>query len=116
MDKNFCDKCGGEEAVDTHAAGCCCERKKVREGEAFRSLQNRLRRIAGQVRGIESMLESDAYCIDILTQVSAVESALGAFARALLESHIRECVVEDIKAEKYESVDELIRTVSKLMR
>ena len=95
---------------------CCCKRTKSREGDALRSLENRLKRIAGQIRGIERMLESDAYCIDILTQVSAVESALGGFARALLESHIRECVVEDIKSEKYESIDELILTVSKLMR
>ena len=76
---------------------CCCKRTKSRDGEALRSLENRLKRIEGQVRGIGNMLASDAYCIDILTQVSAVESALGAFARALLESHIRECVVEDIR-------------------
>ena len=114
METNYEDKCVcGEGAADKK---CCCERKKVREGGELRSLKNRLRRIAGQVRGIEAMLESDAYCIDILTQVSAVESALGAFGRALLESHIRECVVEDIKNEKYESIDELILTVSKMMR
>lgn len=93
----------------------CCKKKK-RDEAAQKSLINRLNRIEGQVRGIKKMVEEDAYCVNILTQVSAVESALAAFSRELLGSHIRECVVEDIKADKYETVDELVGVVERLMK
>lgn len=95
---------------------CCDERKKERTEEEYRSLKNRLNRIEGQVRGITKMVDGNAYCVDILTQVSAIEAALGAFARELLASHIRSCVTEDIKNGKNETVDELVRTVERLMR
>ncbi len=66
-------------------------RKKNRAEEERRSLINRLSRIEGQVRGVRRMVESDAYCVDILTQVSAIPSALNAFNKELLGSHIRNC-------------------------
>ena len=94
----------------------CCHRTRVRTEEELRSLANRLSRIEGQVRGIKRMLEEDAYCIDMLTQVSAVTSALGAFSRELLSSHIKTCVVEDISAGKYETAEELADTVGRLLR
>jgi DNA-binding FrmR family transcriptional regulator len=56
--------------------------------------QRRLRRIEGQVRGLERMVEDDKYCIDILTQVSATTSALQSFAISLLEEHLAHCVAE----------------------
>lgn len=93
----------------------CCK-KKLRGEEEYRSLINRLNRIEGQVRGIRSMLESDAYCVDILTQVSAVQSAISAFSGELLSSHIKSCVVEDVKQDRLETVDELIKTVERLMK
>ena len=62
------------------------------------------------------MLESDAYCIDIVTQASAAASALAAFERELLSSHIRSCVAEDIKEGREEKVDELVATLAKLLR
>lgn len=92
-----------------------CKTKK-REAEEYKSLINRLSRIEGQVRGVRGMLESDAYCTDILTQISAISSALSAFARELLSSHVKSCVTEDIKNGKSETVDELLDTVYKLMR
>lgn len=95
---------------------CVCEKKKIRTEEEYRSLKNRLGRIEGQVRGITKMVDESAYCVDILTQVSAVTAALGAFARELLRSHIKGCVTEDIKAGRGESVDELLQTVERLMR
>lgn len=95
----------------------CCKRKtKHREGEELSSLRNRLRRIEGQVRGLEKMLEEDAYCTDILTQVSAVQAALNAFNKKLLSSHIRTCVVNDIRAGRDEVVDDLVDTIQKLMK
>ena len=95
-----------------------CEkcRTKKRGEEELRSLKNRLSRIEGQIRGLGKMLESDAYCTDILTQVSAVNSALCAFSRELLASHVKTCVTEDIKNGKGETVDELLDTIYKLMK
>ena len=93
----------------------CCK-KKIRTDGAKCDLANRLKRIEGQIRGISGMVENDAYCVDILTQVSAVRAALTAFSKELLESHIKECVVEDIKNESFEKVDELVAVVERFMR
>ncbi len=94
----------------------CCGRKKVREEGERRDLMNRLKRIEGQVRGLQRMLEEDAYCPDILTQASAVNSAVNSFCKALLTEHLRTCVVEDIRAGREETVDELAETLQKLMK
>ncbi|MBQ7758187.1 metal-sensing transcriptional repressor [Anaerotignum sp.] len=96
---------------------CCCTHKtKHRSEEEYKSLINRLNRIEGQVRGIRKMVETDTYCTDILTQVSAIQAALNAFNRELLANHIRTCVMEDIKNGKDETVDELVQTLQKLMK
>lgn len=95
---------------------CVCEKKKIRSEEEYRSLKNRLGRIEGQIRGITKMVDESAYCVDILTQVSAVSAALGAFARELLRSHIKGCVAEDIRSGKDGTIEELVRTVERLMR
>ena len=62
------------------------------------------------------MVETDAYCTDILVQVSAISAALNAFNRELLAEHIRTCVTDDIKAGKDETVEELVATLQKLMK
>lgn len=95
---------------------CCEKRTKIRSESEYRSLSNRLARIEGQVRGIRGMLEKNAYCPDILIQVSAINAALNAFNRELLSSHIRTCVVEDIKSDNLETADELVETLKKLMK
>ena len=92
------------------------ERHKIRTEKEFNSLMNRLRRIEGQIRGIEGMLERNAYCPDILIQVSAVTSALNSFNKELLASHIRTCVAEDIRAGEDETIEELVAVMQKLMR
>lgn len=98
-------------------AGCqCCHKTKHREGPELGSLQNRLRRIEGQVRGLQKMLDEDAYCTEVLTQVSAVQAALNAFSKELLGSHIRTCVVNDIRAGDDQVVDDLVKTIYKLMK
>ena len=74
-----------------------------------------MNRIEGQVRGVKKMLDRDAYCTDILVQVSAVGAALNAFSRELLSNHIRTCVTDDIKDGKDETVDELVLLLQKLM-
>ena len=97
-------------------AGCGCTRHKHREKDEYDALIRRLSRIEGQVRGVRGMVEKDAYCTDILTQVSAIQSALNAFSRELLGNHIRTCVVRDIQDGKLEVVDDLLSTIQKLMK
>ncbi len=77
---------------------------------------NRLKRIEGQVRGVEGMLENDAYCTDILIQVSAISSALNSFNKVLLAEHMRSCVVDNIREGNDEVIDELVCTLQKLMK
>ena len=96
--------------------GCCCCRTTRREEKDKRALVNRLSRIEGQIRGIKKMLESDAYCADILTQSAAVSAAMNAFNKELLDQHLRGCVVRDIKNGDESSVDELAELIRKLMR
>ena len=95
---------------------CCCTRKKHREDDEYKDLIHRLNRMEGQIRGIRSMVEDERYCVDILTQVSAVKSALDAFSRVLLNNHIKSCVVEDIQSGREEAVDELCQVTQKLMK
>ena len=110
MNENCC--CCGE---DTLAVKDCC-RSKERSEEEYKCLVRRLNRIEGQIRGIKGMLDKNAYCPDILTQVAAVNAALNAFGRELLSSNIRTCVVEDVRAGKEDTVDELLTTLQKFMK
>ena len=76
----------------------------------------RLRRIAGQVRGIERMVEDDRYCIDVLTQISAVQAALDKVALGLLDEHARHCVIDGPQTKQDERTRELMSAVGRLMR
>jgi len=94
----------------------CSGRKKKRSDAEYKCLMNRLRRIEGQVRGVQKMLEQDAYCPDIMVQVSAINNALNSFNKVLLAAHMRSCVLEDIRAGKDETIDELVETLQKVMK
>lgn len=94
----------------------CCHRTKERSEKEYKDLINRLNRVEGQIRGIKRMVEEDAYCTDILIQVSAVNSALNSFNKVLLANHIRTCVADDIRAGHEETIDELVATLQKLMK
>ena len=94
---------------------CCCGRRTVRGEKEQKDLMHRLKRIEGQVRGLQRMLEEDAYCPDVLVQASAVSSALNSFCRTLLSSHLRTCVTEDIRAGREDTVDELMDILRKWM-
>ena len=95
---------------------CGCAKTTSRSEEQKKKLLNRLKRIEGQVRGLQTMIENDAYCNDILIQSSAVSAAMNGFNRELLAAHIHSCVVRDIRDGKDEVVDELIATIQKLMK
>ena len=94
----------------------CEVRHKKRTADEQKKLVTRVKRIEGQVRGIQKMVEDDLYCPDILVQVSAVTSALNSFNKELLACHIRGCVANDIRQGKDESIDELVTVLQKLMK
>ena len=98
---------------------CCCagHRTKMRSEEEHKKLMNRLKRIEGQVRGVEKMLDENAYCPDIMVQISAINNALNSFNKELLAAHMKSCVVEDIEAGKGdEAIDELAALLQKVMK
>ena len=95
---------------------CHCHKTKVRSEEEYKRLIHRLNRIEGQIRGIRGMVEKSAYCTDILVQVAAANAALNAFSKELLSEHIRTCVAQDIRDGKDETIEELVKTLQKLMK
>ncbi len=94
----------------------CCRRTKQRSEKESKDLIHRLNRIEGQIRGIRGMVEQNAYCIDIVNQVAAANAALNSFNKLLLSEHIRTCVTEDIRDGQDDKMDELVRTIQKLMK
>jgi DNA-binding FrmR family transcriptional regulator len=88
----------------------------AREMKLRNDLISRLNRIEGQIRGIKGMIEKDAYCDDVLNQISAARAALDSISKLVLENHIRGCLVKDIKTGNDETVDELIVTIGKLLK
>ncbi len=94
----------------------CCHKTKERTDKEFTDLIHRLNRVEGQIRGIKRMVEENAYCTDILMQVSAANAALNSFTKVLLGNHIKTCVARDIREGKEETIDELVVTLQKLMK
>jgi CsoR family transcriptional regulator, copper-sensing transcriptional repressor len=76
----------------------------------------RLKRIEGQTRGVQKMVDEDRYCIDVLTQISAIQAALDKVALGLLDEHARHCVIGAEDAEKADKTEELMAAVGRLMR
>ena len=89
---------------------------KDRSEDEIKDLITRLNRIERQIRGIRKMVEEDAYCVDILTQVSAARCSMNSFSKVLLENHIKTCVAEDIRNGSDEKTDELVVLLQKLMK
>jgi DNA-binding FrmR family transcriptional regulator len=112
--------CCSENEIQSEAAdvesSAMTGRTKLRSPEEYTDLIHRLNRIEGQIRGIRGMVEHDAYCVDILTQVAATRCALNSFTKILLSNHIRTCVANDLRNGKDESVDELVDAIQKLMK
>lgn len=106
------------ENEDESAEVCsyCSGKHKERDEKEFKDLMNRLKRIEGQVRGVQNMLENNVYCTDILIQVSAINSALNSFNKVLLGNHLKTCVAENIRNGNNEIIDELMNTLQKLMK
>ena len=92
------------------AADSCCVRKRREpwEEQEKRRMVNRLSRIEGQIKGIKAMVEEDRYCGDVLVQLAAVEKAVAAISREVMQDHLRTCVVERVQAGDVEAVDEVM--------
>ena len=90
-----------------HPPGYSGDKDKVRQ---------RLRRIEGQVRGLQRMVDDDVYCVDVLTQVSAVTRALQGVAMLLLDDHVRHCVAADVRAGSDEKIVEAMDAIGRLVR
>lgn len=113
MNSDETNKLNKEEEITKE---CDCHRTKERSEKEYKDLIHRLNRIEGQIRGIRGMVEKQAYCTDILIQVAAVNAALNSFNKVLLAEHIKTCVTRDIREGKEETVDELLRTLQRLMK
>ena len=98
---------------------CCSsdgDRKSHHSDKVKNNLTTRLNRIEGQIRGIKGLIEKDTYCDDVITQISAIQSALNSVARILLEGHLKSCVLEKIQEGDTEILDEVMVTIQKLMK
>jgi DNA-binding FrmR family transcriptional regulator len=79
-------------------------------------LLKRLKRVEGQVRGVQGMVDADRYCIDVLTQISAIQAALDKVALGLMDDHARHCVIDGPTDLKEQRTEELMAAVARLMR
>ena len=81
--------------------------KKLAKGNDKAALNRRLKRIEGQVKGIQKKIEDDRYCFYVLSQLSAIDKAIGSLSSKLIDHHLHTCVVDDIKKGDLKTVDEL---------
>lgn len=114
------------EREDDQARFCCqeqdctnmdCEHKTTNRPNKMKAgLITRLNRIEGQIRGIKGMIDKDVYCDDILNQIAAAQAAMKSVSKLLLESHMKSCLVNRIQSGDDEVIDELLKTMDKLMK
>ncbi len=86
----------------------CCNKKTHRGEEEKRIINNRISRIEGQLKGIKKMIQEDAYCNDVLIQLSAIENSVKSLSNHVLEEHLYSCVTRDLEDGKLDTIDELI--------
>ena len=86
----------------------CCNKKTKRSIEEKKLITNRLNRISGQINGITKMIENDAYCNDVLIQLSAVKNSVKSLSAHILENHLYTCIANDLENGDFDSMDELI--------
>ncbi|CEO89852.1 metal-sensitive transcriptional regulator [Syntrophaceticus schinkii] len=91
-------------------------KKRWQDEQTVKQLVARLNRIEGQVRGIKRMIEEDAYCDDVLNQISSIQSALNGVAKLLLEKHMKSCVKDQLLDGDEQVIDEVLKTIFKMIR
>ncbi|MCU6797354.1 metal-sensitive transcriptional regulator [Paenibacillus sp. WQ 127069] len=108
----------GNGVGDTEAVGCTIHgaRQSHHSDQVKSSLTTRLNRIEGQIRGVKGMIERDTYCDDVLNQIAAIQSALNGVGKILLEGHMKSCLVERLEQGDTDVIDELLKTMGKLMK
>lgn len=92
------------------------EKTTNRQQNLKKKLISRLNKIEGQIRGLKNMIEEDSYCDDILTQISASKGALNGVSKLVLENHMKNCLVRDIRENKDETIDELLITIERMLK
>jgi CsoR family transcriptional regulator, copper-sensing transcriptional repressor len=92
------------------------ERTSHHSDKTIRELMNRMNRIEGQIRGIKGMIERHTYCDDVLNQIASAQSALNGVSKLLLEKHMKSCVLEQLHAGDEQVVDEVLKTIFKMMK
>ena len=101
---------------------CQCEgenqaqRMSPQDDKTIKELVNRMNRIEGQIRGIKGMIERHVYCDDVLNQISSAQSALDGASRLLLEKHMKSCVKEQLQAGDEQVIDEVLKTIFRMIR
>ena len=103
-----CSVCGNEPEQG--------ERKSHHDDKTIKELVTRMNRIEGQIRGIKGMIERHVYCDDILNQISSAQSALDGASRLLLEKHMKTCVKERLQGDDDQVVDEVLKTIFRMIR
>ncbi len=104
--------------TESEAVGCTIHgtRQSHHSDQVKSSLTTRLNRIEGQIRGVKGMIERDTYCDDVLNQIAAIQSALNGVGKILLEGHMKSCLVERLEQGDTDVIDELLKTMGKLMK
>ncbi|WP_326847751.1 metal-sensitive transcriptional regulator [Priestia endophytica] len=105
-----------EKIVEENLCHISTERRSHHSEEVKKNLTSRLNRVEGQIRGIKGLIDKDTYCDDVITQIAAAQSALNSVSKILLEGHLKHCVVERVKNDDPEIVDELLTTMKRLMK
>lgn len=90
-----------------------CEKTTYREDETKKKLNRRLKTIAGQIHGIENMINEDKYCADILTQLLAINKSIKSLSTEILKDHLATCVVRDLKKGDTKSIDEVMKLIER---
>ena len=86
----------------------CCDKKTHRAENEKKLLNNRLNRIEGQIKGVKKMISEDAYCNDVLVQLSAIENSVKSLSNLLLEKHLYTCIARDLENGKIDTIDEIV--------
>jgi DNA-binding FrmR family transcriptional regulator len=95
----------------------CHHERNAHHSEEFKQqILNRMNRVEGQVKGIKKMISEDQYCDDVLTQISAVRSALGAVAESLLQAHLNSCIIQQIQSGSEGIMEELQATIHRMLK
>ncbi len=103
-----------EKSAAGNVCACCRHKSTPRNAGEQKNLQNRINRIIGQLKGIQSMIEDDRYCGDVLIQIGAVESALQSLGYVILEEHMMTCVAESVQQGNTQILAEAVELMKKI--